>query len=164
MYLSQLPHYFSKLHNVFVRIDKFICPNCRMHLFKFQNVFVQNEKCIASIQITKLICPNCVLVFLLIFFVQLNFCINNFISGLILSLASVLGFDCKTCRSISLNMNKEGESSIEMIHKSPEHGTLMELPGRKTSLTSYPYSPISHSDNFQTTVAHDHIFVLNDAL
>ena len=82
----------------------------------------------------------------------------------ILSLASVLGFDCKTCRSISLNMNKEGESSIEMIHKSPEHGTLMELPGRKTSLTSYLYSPISHSDNFQTTVAHDHIFVLNDAL
>jgi len=56
---------------VFVQISKSICQNCKMYLFKFQNVFVQIAKCICSnfkkylskfqnvfIQITQGICQN----------------------------------------------------------------------------------------------------------
>ena len=45
--------YFSKKTNVLLKlliaIDKCICPNCKMYLTQFLNVFVQ---------ITKCICPN----------------------------------------------------------------------------------------------------------
>ena len=41
--------YLSKLLNVFVKILKCICPNCKMYLSKLQNIFVKVLKCICPI-------------------------------------------------------------------------------------------------------------------
>ena len=36
--------YLSKLHNLFVKIAKYICLNYKMYLSKFQNVFINFMK------------------------------------------------------------------------------------------------------------------------
>ena len=43
MYLFKFQNVFVKLQNVFVQISKSICQNCKMYLFKFQKVFVTNS-------------------------------------------------------------------------------------------------------------------------
>ena len=40
--------YLSKLTNVFVQIDKCICPNRKIYVSKLTNVFVQIDKCICA--------------------------------------------------------------------------------------------------------------------
>ena len=45
-----LPFCWMYLSNVFVRIAKCICPNCKMYLSKFPNVFVKIARCICIIE------------------------------------------------------------------------------------------------------------------